>query len=796
MNDSESVVAVSKYGLKFKLNHEYPEKWTQHYRPRWRQLLAIFSLLIRYTIDYIRLWWQGKLIVMDYYKLVEGQQIYGVPIGGIGGGSIGRGFRGEFCRYQLIPGQCEYNTVEANQFIITIKDISNNTIFQSCLSTYKRINKTLKSWEKLLDPNKCYYTGLYPRSWTEYDLSDYGIKLICRQVSPIIPHNYKDSSLPCAMFLWTIENVCKDERRVTITFTFKNGTGDKRDKNAPCSSKSFSYLDSSGVVLYNSINKMPCAYALAAKVKDNVSISKCLSFDPNSDGKIPWDQLYENGCFEKFLKNETDQQFKEIACGIAVQVKVKADTKEEVEMCLVWDMPVVSFPEGDKKFNRFYTKYFGSDNATLKIVDYSFKNYKVWENAIYEWQRPILQDVELPDWYKSALFNESYFISDGGTLWFSLDNEDSEKLSITDPRQKYGRFAYLEGHEYKMYNTYDVHFYASFALIMNWPNLQLSLQYDMKDFIGMEDHDLKKMWYDGAVVPRKVKNTVPHDVGDPGEFPFGKINSYPCHDVSEWRDLNVKFVLQVLRDYNLTKHVKEVIDRRKYLESMYDVCEKVMEKTFTFDEDKDGLIENSGYPDQTYDIWIMDGASAYCGGLWLAALYAMVVMSRELNKYSDETKYAAVLEKGREAYESKLWNGRYYNFDCSKHAKTIMSDQLCGHWYLRACGFDYEVFPKSNVMEVLKTIFANNVMSYKNGTSGAINGYVYEEGDDISCIQSEEVWTGVTYALAACMLEENLMHEAWTTAGGMFKIVSERIGLIFQTPEALVVVIIIDRPVI
>ena len=35
------------------------------------------------------------------------------------------------------------------------------------------------------------------------------------------------------------------------------------------------------------------------------------------------------------------------------------------------------------------------------------------------------------------------------------------------------------GHEYRMYNTYDVHHYASFALIMLWPKLQLSLQYDI-----------------------------------------------------------------------------------------------------------------------------------------------------------------------------------------------------------------------------------------------------------------------------------------------------------------------------
>jgi non-lysosomal glucosylceramidase len=38
-----------------------------------------------------------------------------------------------------------------------------------------------------------------------------------------------------------------------------------------------------------------------------------------------------------------------------------------------------------------------------------------------------------------------------------------------------GQFLYLEGHEYIMYNTSDVHFYASFALTANFPQLQLSI---------------------------------------------------------------------------------------------------------------------------------------------------------------------------------------------------------------------------------------------------------------------------------------------------------------------------------
>ena len=61
----------------------------------------------------------------------------------------------------------------------------------------------------------------------------------------------------------------------------------------------------------------------------------------------------------------------------------------------------------------------------------------------------------LPSWYKSALFNELYFVADGGTVWTELpeDSDISGGLRSEDgglPAQpaaikEYGRFAYLEG---------------------------------------------------------------------------------------------------------------------------------------------------------------------------------------------------------------------------------------------------------------------------------------------------------------------------------------------------------------
>ncbi|KAG5894692.1 hypothetical protein JTB14_034740 [Gonioctena quinquepunctata] len=782
MGDSDirtGVTAIPKYGLKVKLNHEYPEKRNQSYIPPLHVIISLLPLILRYVWYYIKTKWEGGRVIMDYFSPRDSKQIYGVPIGGIGSGTIGRGYKGEFCRFQLSPGLYEWNTIDANQFIVTIKDENDETILQSLLSTFSK--KTLSAWKSTIDASKCSYTGLYPRSWTEYDLSEYGVKITCRQISPVIPHDYKDSSLPCAVFVWNVENLSENERTVTIAFTLKNGTGSKEDEKATCSSKSFSYEKTEGVILHHTIDKMQCSYALATKSDDDISVSKCLYFDPKSDGSEPWSQLNNNGEFDKMKKSIHQQVFGEMACGIATKVKVSAGKTKQIEMNLVWDMPTINFPKKEKNYNRFYTKQFGKENAVLKIVAHTFENYVKWEQSIYDWQKPVLEDSKLPDWYKGALFNETYYISDGGSLWFALEDEEIAKLPENDPRRTYGHFAYLEGQEYIMYNSYDVHFYASHALHKNWPHLQKCLQYDLRDFVSEEIKDKVTMLYDGQVVERKQAYTIPHDAGCPGEEPLSLINAYNIHDVSHWRDLNPKFVLQTYRDAFATSGDPD----NKYIEDMYDTCYNIMQKSIKNDVDEDGLIENGGKPDQTYDSWVMTGVSAYCGGLWLGALYAMISMADQLGKLDDRTKFEDLFKKAKPAFENKLWNGEYYNFDCSKNrSKSIMADQLCGHWYLRCCGVNsYEIFPKDHVDTTLNTIYKNNVQSFCDGNLGAVNGFLDGKADDIA-VQSVEVWTGITYALAATMISEGMIDEAFKTAGGMFQSMVQKFGMAFDTPEA------------
>ena len=193
----------------------------------------------------------------------------------------------------------------------------------------------------------------------------------------------------------------------------------------------------------------------------------------------------------------------------------------------------------------------------------------------------------LPVWYKGVLFNELYFIADGGTVWLDVLDDPNCKHEIV---REYGRFAYLgkdknlifineftfyfstinlEGHEYRMYNTYDVHFNANFALLKLYPKLQLSLQYEFADTIRQESLNMIQVLMDGTMCKQKTKNSLPHDIGDPYNEPWITLNAYNSHDTRDWKDLNLKFILTVYRDYY---HLKDL----NYLKYMWPYIKELM----------------------------------------------------------------------------------------------------------------------------------------------------------------------------------------------------------------------------
>ena len=51
---------------------------------------------------------------------------------------------------------------------------------------------------------------------------------------------------------------------------------------------------------------------------------------------------------------------------------------------------------------------------------------------------------------------------------------------------------------------------------------------------------------------------------------------------------------------------------------------------------------------------------------------------------------------------------------------------------------------------------------------GAVNGMHLNGKVDETCMQSREIWSGVTYAVAATMILSGMEDKAFTTAEGIF----------------------------
>ncbi|KAA0199669.1 hypothetical protein HAZT_HAZT011495 [Hyalella azteca] len=440
---------------------------------------------VRYLKHFISSILKSKKPFIDLFRLVSSKCMYGVPLGGIGCGTIGRGFRGEFCRFQMTPGNVDFNTAAADQFILTVRSEAGKTLLQKVLSPSSRPKgRKLSAWDWQCNSEiQGRYCGLYPRSWTVYDIPRLQLRLILRQVSPVIPGEYKDSCLPVGVFVWTVENSSSQALQVSICNTFKNGTGGPDDVKGSCWSET-RCGDSDAVMLHHTYRGADVTYCLAA------------------------------------------------------------------------------------------------------------------------------------------------------------------------PRQ---------------------------------------------------------------------------------------------------------------------------------------TCVAVMESSSKFDTDGDGLIENSGTADQTFDTWVMHGPSAYCCSLWLAALGAMEELADVLGCGEERTKYAQMLTKAQTSMEKKLWNGSYYNFDSCDHPHhlTIMSDQLVGHWYLSLSGNNKEVFKKAHVVTALKTMYEQNVMKFCNGNMGAVNGMKPDGEVDCHTVQSQEMWPGTAFALAATFIKEGMLDEGFRTAEGIYNTTYYETGLAYDMPEAL-----------
>ncbi|VDN99621.1 unnamed protein product, partial [Rodentolepis nana] len=623
---------------------------------------------------------------MDLLHPLRVPPIYGVPLGGIGCGTIGRCFKGSFRRSGLVPGRYNYEVGPADQaisffmsifvlwlltidevdfcfqFILTVKK-EGQVVYHQVLSCYAQNVEGLKSWKWSFLADYGEYVGLYPRSWTVYSFPELKLALVCKQVSPVIPGNYKDSCLPCGVFQWIALNFDTErEVEVSITMTWRGARAPKQP-DPPNSGKAgavcaeighlrinrgdeftFPFDDAdnklSGCLLETMIGDIPCCFGIASKTTQQVEVSRCLGFsfgvknasdlkqkntgeelckspwgvsahpmasinDASTAAKM-WTDLGRNG----HLSNDNTGYYVEgkskgqPLIGIATCASFKmgkassnsSPCEEKCEFYLVWNMPRVHFGTAIIAYKRRYTRWFTEDTVrgACELLTYASKNVNSWNEAIDSWQNPILQDSGLPAWYKSSIFNELYYVADGGTVWLDplpidqspvsaadtsnstadttpvrngLPDSDDEFLSpLDDVRRRNPTVILRRPTDYPISIDFDENVQESADgsgdnadVIQSRIKLgkEMGIFGYLEDIAASVDRQPMQVIFKGVNDKKRVTNlflSVPHDAGNPEAEPFYSVNAYDLRATDERNDLNSKFILMVWRDWKITNN--------------------------------------------------------------------------------------------------------------------------------------------------------------------------------------------------------------------------------------------------
>ena len=381
-------------------------------------------------------------------------------------------------------------------------------------------------------------------------------------------------------------------------------------------------------------------------------------------------------------------------CALCSEVTLKPGEKKSIRFILSWYFPKLTSKDGEI-LGHYYENLYKNSLEANRVLEEGY-------NSIF----------------KSATdFSELLYSTDLPSIYPDSWSSNLSPLIKCSVYHKNGNFGLWEGLGYCGLHTTDITYHASFSLISLFPDLQ------------------KKQMKMGAKFQREDGRT--HHSFKP---------DMKCSDNGYDRvDLNMQFVLMVLRDYLFTGD-------RDYLLSLWENVKKAMDSTKLLDSDNDGL-PDTDTKRNTYDAWNFSGTPVYIDVLWLAALKAAAAIADKVGDKDRSNQWNDILLNGKRALEEKLWNGEYYNLWRNNEAadESLMTDQLDGEWFLRMLGLEGNL-PDERVRSVIEFIFKNNF----DEEQGLVNATVPENRrtslETYNNCQTIAVWTGIGYAFSALAL--------------------------------------------
>lgn len=701
----------------------------------------------------------------------------GVPLGGIGSGTVSRGLHGGFTRWNIKAGQTHHFEQPENCFSFWQEGLPPRALRKSAEDNAGEI------WP--CDPTGV-NSALYPKAWHSYDSGP--VMLVLEQLSPVVPELAADCDLPVGVFRAHLTNTSETPRHAAVMFSFNNLVGWFQGFNGAghpggVSGQHNETVDDdtlNGILMSRDtsgpLREGGGQMMIAARRANDIEISLCAAFDMRREGHALWQQFAEDGRIsaigDQWVSGGGFSEFPAPRHSAAISACTKLAPGEErvIDFCLVFDLPLISSGQG-RDWHRHYCKSWGKNGESAQAIGaHALKNADDWSATIDRFHDAAGERLSLPDDAAGLAINELYFLSDGQTVWTAPQGKEP------------ARFGLIECPDYPLYDTMDLWVYAAAAVADLFPDIAASVTREYGYWIDISDTDKRLHLRSSNRFARHLEGMVPHDLGAPNADPFKSSNDYVYQESNRWKDLNAMFVICAWRDIRKAPELAS---------GLQPAVSQTMQALAAFDRDGDGMIENDGIPDQTFDNVPMKGISAYCGGLWLAALRAAAQISDQAADGEMAARWRGLSKTAEPVFQQALWTGAYYRVDTDgKFGDAVFAEQLYGPMTARLLGLGDVIEPEFAV-RALKTVFERNFLDAGQGrglvavTSPHHNSALYapkgEEG-----LQWDEILIGFNYSFATALRVYGLEEECRQLLGALAKELGPTRGLHFKTPAAIV----------
>ncbi len=709
----------------------------------------------------------------------------GVPLGGIGTGSVTRASDGRFSRWTQKGGGIAQFSMPANGFALRIGRTGEAPVARALQPAPD--SGELSGFD--YEPEAPEWGGLFPFAWHRHRPVS-GVEAECLSYSPFVPGDLESAMLPLATFRWRLTNRTDWPAEASLAFLFANlngwfgdfGEGRPSRAAAGCYNRPLALEGASGAILdrrrTGEIPPEGTGQWAVAVASEGANLSQTMCFDGTGDGTEFWRPFLETGDAPDLGPGWlTESGFRETppahpAAAACARLRLAPGESRNLTAVLAWDLPTITFGQGRRWFRRYTDRWGRNGTGAGALVSHAIDSADRWEERIAAWHEEESARLGAEPHRAGTAINEAYSLV--GAMSLLLSGEGAP-----DGRP---RFGIVECPEYALYNTLDLWVYASEAVSRFFPELSAGVADDYIRLLGADDSAMRRHRWHGGLFPVTPAGAVPHDVGGPGEDPFVSANSYTYRDPTDWKDLNCYLVLCILRDGN-----RMGADWRR---ERFAAVRAAVDRLQRYDRDGDGLIENDGVPDQTFDNIPMRGPSSYCGGFWVAALLAGAAMAREAGETALASEWSGQAARASEALHEALFNGEWYRVDRDGPlSEACFVEQLTGPFLARQLGLG-EILPADAARSALRSVFEHNFLDAGGGEGavtiarippGALSALPHQ--DDTS-FQTSEIQPGFNFSLAAQFESWGLRAESDALRKALRRELYDRRNLIYQTPAA------------